>query len=59
MLTAKDIITIGKWLEANFVGDFHVDFVKGFEGTYILISTSDEVTRHAYNVEDILKGIKR
>lgn len=60
MLTAQDIIIIGQWLKANFIGDFQIDFVKGFEGMYILISTPDEtIIQHAYKVQDILRGVNK
>ena len=57
MLTTKDIIIIGKWLQSNFIGDFHIEFAKGFEDIYILIAASaDMKTRTAYKLTEILKG---
>lgn len=56
MFTAQDIIIIGEWLQKNFVGDFHIDFVKGFDDIYVLVSHSDGQTRIAYKLTNILRG---
>lgn len=59
MLSKLELTKIAKWFEKNFIGEFYISFVKGFEGIYIIIEQSPNCSegRQVFKISEILSEI--
>lgn len=59
MLSKLELIKIARWFEQNFVGEYYISFVKGFEGIYIIVEQSPDCNegRQVFKVSEILSEV--